>query len=89
MSVPVVSDERVADVRFLAARLEVELKDGRILSTPLSWYPRLERATLEQRKHWELSAAGRGIHWPEIDEDLAKRQRHFARTEGARRTLAE
>ncbi len=71
MSISVASDERIMDVRFPAGRLEVELRDGRILSTPLSWYPRLERATPEQRKHWELSAAGYGIHWPDIDEDLS------------------
>ena len=71
MSISVASDDRIADVRFPGSRLEVELRDGRILSTPLSWYPRLQRATPEQRARWELSAAGCGIHWPEIDEDLS------------------
>jgi hypothetical protein len=71
MSISVTSDDRIADVRFPGLRLEVELRDGRILSTPLSWYPRLQRATPEQRERWELSAGGRGIHWPGIDEDLS------------------
>ncbi len=67
----VIKDDRVAEVRFPSSQFEVELKDGRILSTPQSWYPRLARATREQRAHRELSAAEHGIHWREIDEDLS------------------
>ena len=53
------------------ADLHVEFVDGRRLSVPLNWYPRLERATPAQRANWELAAAGYGIHWPELDEDLS------------------
>jgi hypothetical protein len=45
--------------------------DGRTISVPLAWYPRLLHATSEQRTHWEKAGAGYGIHWPELDEDLS------------------
>lgn len=63
--------ERVRDVRFTDDLLVVELADGRIVSVPLAWYPRLLTASAEQRAAWQVSAAGFGIHWPEIDEDLS------------------
>ncbi|WP_374943503.1 DUF2442 domain-containing protein [Sphingomonas sp.] len=66
-----VTDERVLDVRFDDASLIVDLMDGRTISAPLAWFPRLETATLEQRARWEKAGAGYGIHWPEIDEDLS------------------
>jgi len=66
-----VSDERVLDVRSDAASLHVDLMDGRTISAPLAWYPRLARASFEQRAHWEKAGAGYGIHWPAIDEDLS------------------
>ena len=66
-----VADERVLDVRFDEASLVVDLMDGRTISVPLAWYPRLLRATPEQRAHWEKAGAGYGIHWPDIDEDLS------------------
>ena len=68
---PPVSDERVADVRFDADRLVVDLMDGRTIATPLAWYPRLLAATERQRDRWERAGAGYGIHWPEVDEDLS------------------
>ena len=49
----------------------VELNDGRSISAPLSWYPRLEHATPEERNNWELIGSGFGIHWPQIDEDIS------------------
>lgn len=66
-----VTDERVLDVRFDEASLIVDLMDGRTISAPLAWYPRLLKATPQQRAHWEKAGAGYGIHWPEIDEDLS------------------
>ncbi len=66
-----VTDERVLDVRFDEASLIVDLMDGRTISVPLAWYPRLLNATKEQRLHWEKAGAGYGIHWPDIDEDLS------------------
>ena len=66
-----VTDERVLDVRFDEASLVVDLMDGRTISVPLAWYPRLQQATEAQRRHWEMAGAGYGIHWPDIDEDLS------------------
>ena len=51
--------------------INIELYDGRSLSVPLSWYPRLEHASPEERNTWELIGSGLGIHWPEIDEDVS------------------
>ncbi|MEX0782100.1 MAG: DUF2442 domain-containing protein [Dehalococcoidia bacterium] len=51
--------------------LWIELADGRRLSVPLDFYPRLLHATPEQRASYELSGGGRGIHWEEVDEDLS------------------
>jgi Protein of unknown function (DUF2442) len=64
-------DDRVAGVRVSDDALEVRLRDGRRISAPLSWFPRLVAATPAQRGKWEPAAAGYGIHWPEIDEDLS------------------
>lgn len=51
--------------------LTVELSDGRTISTPLSWYPRLCHGTSEERADWRLIGGGRGIHWPRLDEDIS------------------
>jgi len=66
-----VADERVLDVHCNEHSLIVDLMDGRTISAPLAWYPRLLHATLEKRAKWEPCAAGYGIHWPEIDESLS------------------
>jgi hypothetical protein len=66
-----VTDERVLDVRFDDASLIVDLMDGRTISVPLAWYPRLLHATANQRAHWEKAGAGYGIPWPDVDEDLS------------------
>ncbi len=65
------ADERVADVDVTDDALTVRLMDGRTISVPLVWYPRLSNATSEQRKNWQISGGGYGIHWEEIDEDLS------------------
>jgi hypothetical protein len=51
--------------------LRVDLSDGRTISVPLGWYPRLKHATAEERRKWHLIAQGRGIHWESIDEDIS------------------
>ena len=51
--------------------LTAELCDGRIISVPLAWYPRLVHATPEERNNWEIHAAGQHLHWPDLDEDLS------------------
>ncbi|HKS27195.1 MAG TPA: DUF2442 domain-containing protein [Pyrinomonadaceae bacterium] len=65
------ADERVADVRVAEDELSVRLMDGRTISVPLVWYPRLLNATEAQRKNWQIVGGGYGIHWDEIDEDLS------------------
>ena len=51
--------------------LTVDLADGRTISAPLVWYPRLVHAAPQERAKWELHAEGRHIHWPDLDEDLS------------------
>jgi hypothetical protein len=51
--------------------LTVELSDGRTISTPLAWYPRLLNGTAEERTHWRLIGQGHGLHWPDLDEDIS------------------
>jgi hypothetical protein len=58
-------------VQFTASELVVGLTDGRTISVPLVWFPRLLAASEAQRAHWELLGNGEGIHWSEIDEDLS------------------
>ncbi len=50
--------------------MSVELADGRTITIPLEWYPRLLEASPEQRSHWRLIGGGHGIHWPDVDEDI-------------------
>lgn len=66
-----VADERVSAVRCTDDSLIVDLVDGRTISVPLAWYPRLLAATPDQRAKWEPCAGGYGIHWLAIDEDLS------------------
>jgi hypothetical protein len=66
-----VTDERVLDVRCDEHSLIVDLMDGRTISAPLAWYPRLLHASPEQRSRWEVAGGGYGIHWPLVDEDLS------------------
>jgi hypothetical protein len=54
-----------------ADTLSVELTDGHTIAAPLAWYPRLVHATVAERKDWRLIAGGRGIHWPQLDEDVS------------------
>lgn len=60
-----------SDVWFDKDRLYVRLLDGREISVPLEWFPRLRDATKIQQKKWRLIGRGIGIHWPEIDEDIS------------------
>jgi hypothetical protein len=67
-----VSDERVLDVQFTDDTLSVSLRDGRVITVPLVWYPRLLNATPAQRRNWEIAGGGYGIHWPDLDEGARK-----------------
>lgn len=63
--------ERVLDVHVTEDTISVDLYDGRTITAPLAWFPRLLHATPEQRSNWRVARAGYGIHWPDIDEDLS------------------
>jgi hypothetical protein len=65
------ADERVASVSFTADSLSVALMDGRNISVPLAWYPRLLHASKDQLSNWKIAGGGYGIHWPDLDEDLS------------------
>lgn len=65
------ADERVTSVVFDDDALSVALMDGRVITVPLVWYPRLLDATEAERNNWQISGGGYGIHWPDIDEDLS------------------
>lgn len=62
---------RAEDVWLTEDELNVALTDGRRLSVPLAWFPRLLHATATQRAYWELLGDGEGIRWPDLDEDLS------------------
>lgn len=62
--------EGIKEVNTSSSKLQVTLIDGREISVPLKWYPRLHKATSEQRANYRLIGNGTGIHWPDIDEDL-------------------
>jgi hypothetical protein len=65
------ADERVKDVSVSEDSLIVTMMDGRTITVPLTWYPRLLNADPQQRERWEICGGGYGIHWPDIDEDLS------------------
>ena len=58
-------------VDFSDGLMHVTLVDGRIISVPVLWFPRLRDASPEQRALYEIGAGGRGLHWPELDEDIS------------------
>ena len=66
ITVPTAESVRISD-----DSLSVELSDGRTISVPLAWFPRLSHATRKERGHWRLIGRGQGIHWPDIDEDIS------------------
>ncbi len=59
------------DITCTTDALVVVLEDGREISVPLAWFPRLQKATQAQRRKWRLIGGGIGIHWEEIDEDIS------------------
>ena len=65
------ADERIKDVRLDADSLSVDLMDGRTITVPLAWFPRLADASPDQLARWEVAGAGYGIHWPDLDVDLS------------------
>ena len=73
MSISAVEIEvpQAQSARVTSDTLHVDLSDGRTISVPVGWYPRLAHATAEERKEWRLIAQGQGIHWESIDEDIS------------------
>lgn len=65
------SEPLAVEVSFTADTFRVTLEDGRELSIPLAWFPRLLHGTPEQREQWELIGRGQGIHWEALDEDIS------------------
>lgn len=65
------NDPMAIDVAFTESTMLVVLDDGRELSVPLAWFPRLLLGTAEHRLNWELIGRGEGIHWPDLDEDIS------------------
>ena len=64
------SEAMASEVWFDSAMMHVRLIDGREISVPIEWFPRLRDASQEQRKNWRLIGKGVGIHWEDIDEDI-------------------
>ena len=62
---------RVSSLALSDESLTVQLRDGRTISAPLAWYPRLLDGTDEERSNWRLIGEGEGIHWPDLDEDIS------------------
>ena len=71
MSTAVSTDARVKEVSVTEERITFELMDGRMISVPLAWSWRLCEATPVQRNRFEIIGDGRGVHWPEVDEDIS------------------
>lgn len=65
------SHSAAVSVRVENEAIFVELTDGRTISAPIAWYPRLLHGTTEERNQWRLIGSGRGIHWAELDEDIS------------------
>ena len=66
----VLTSPRVVNVSITDDTLSVDLEDGRTISVPIGWYPRLAYGTPEERNNFQISGAGYGIYWPELDEDI-------------------
>ena len=64
------AEAKAQNVAVTDDTLSVDLTDGRTISVPLAWYPRLLNATAEERSNWRLIGDKEGIHWPELDEDI-------------------
>lgn len=66
-----VSVPRAEEITVSADTITAGLSDGRVISVPLDWYPRLVHATPAERDNWRLIGSGEGIHWPDLDEDIS------------------
>ncbi|MCA9866854.1 MAG: DUF2442 domain-containing protein [Anaerolineae bacterium] len=67
---PTLALARIVEVTITDDTLAADLEDGRSIAVPIGWYPRLSHATPVERDNFEISGAGYGIHWPDLDEDI-------------------
>lgn len=74
MNTSIESIPKAIDLWFTEDMLYVRLEDGREVGVPMEWFPKLIKATAEQRKNWRLIGNGIGIHWEDLDEDLSVRK---------------
>ena len=77
-----VSNPTAIGVQITDEALSVSLSDGRVVSVPILWYPRLSHALPEHRAVWEFIGRGHGIHWPELDEDISVENILFGQPSG-------
>jgi len=70
-TLPITKSHNAIDLSFTEDKMIVFLEDGRELSIPLEWFPKLRNATADQLKQWRFIGSGEGIHWPDIDEDVS------------------
>lgn len=73
---------KVIKVKVTEDSLIVDIDDGRTVSAPLGWYPRLMHGTAEERDNWRLIGNGEGIHWPDLDEDISVNNILFGKPSG-------
>ena len=66
-------DPTAIDLEVTDSAIRIMLSDGRELSVPLAWFPRLRDATAQQRSNWQPIGRGHGLHWPDLDEDISVR----------------
>lgn len=66
-----ISEARAQRVSVTEDALVIDLVDGRTITVPLTWYPRLAYGSPAEREHWRLIGEGEGIHWPDLDEDIS------------------
>ncbi len=81
IDIPNVCDTRISD-----DTLTIDLEDGRTVSVPIAWYPRLMFATKKERENWRIIGTGLGIHWEEIDEDISVEALLLGRSSGESQT---
>ena len=62
---------KIQSIKITDDTLSADLSDGRTISVPLAWYPRLINASVEERNNWRFIANGEGIHWTQLDEDIS------------------
>lgn len=70
-TLPIENPSHASELRFSEDAFIVVLDDGRSISVPLTWFPRLLNATQDELKNYELIGEGEGIHWPDLDEDIS------------------